>query len=50
MGEEAFSYLDAPIVRITGKDCPVPYSKILEEEVLPKPSDVEKALRKLAGY
>ncbi len=28
--EEAFLFLDAPIRRVTGKDCPVPYCKDLE--------------------
>lgn len=48
--EEAFNYLDAPIQRVTGKDCPVPYCKDLEEEVLPQKKDIENALRNLAGY
>lgn len=43
--EEAFAYLDAPIMRVTGKDCPVPYCKQLEEAVLPQQSDIEQALR-----
>lgn len=48
--EEAFMYLDAPIQRVTGKDCPVPYCKDLEEEVLPQKKDIENALRQLANY
>ncbi len=48
--EEAFLYLDAPIQRVTGKDCPVPYCKDLEEEVLPQKKDIENALRELANY
>ncbi len=48
--EKQFPYLDAPIMRVTGKDCPVPYSKILEDEVLPMPHDLEKALRDLAQF
>lgn len=48
--EEAFNYLDAPIQRVTGKDCPVPYCKDLEEEVLPQKKDIENALRNLASY
>ena len=48
--EEAFLFLDAPIQRVTGKDCPVPYCKDLEEEVLPQKKDVEAALRTLAAY
>lgn len=45
--EEAFHYLDAPIQRVGGKDCPVPYCKDLEEEVLPQKKDVENAIRNL---
>ncbi len=48
--ENDFQYLDAPIVRVTGKDCPVPYCKQLEDAVLPQPEDLEKALRTLAAY
>lgn len=48
--ELAFSYLDAPVIRVAGKDCPVPFCKDLEEEVLPQKKDLEMALRKLAGY
>lgn len=50
IAEEAFDYLDAPIVRVAGKDCPVPYCKQLEEAVLPQLSDVQKAIRDLAQY
>ena len=48
--EEGFRYLDAPIVRVTGKDCPVPYNKELEEEVLPQKKDLEQALRDLIQF
>lgn len=48
--EQAFSYLDAPIQRVAGKDCPVPYCKDLEEEILPQKKEIEDALRKLALY
>ncbi|MDE3047576.1 MAG: transketolase, pyrimidine binding domain protein [Verrucomicrobiota bacterium] len=50
VAEQAFLYLDAPIQRVTGKDCPVPYCKDLEEVVLPQRKDLEEALRKLAQY
>ncbi len=50
VAEEAFLFLDAPVRRIAGKDCPVPYCKDLEEEVLPKVKDLEDALRSLALY
>lgn len=50
VAEEAFLFLDAPVRRVAGKDCPVPYCKDLEEEVLPKVKDLEDALRSLAAY
>lgn len=49
VAEEAFHYLDAPVMRVTGEDCPVPYCKQLEDEVLPQPKDLEAAIRKLAN-
>ncbi len=48
--ENAFQYLDAPIVRVAGKDCAVPYCKSLEDEVLPQRRDLEKALRELDSF
>ena len=48
--EQAFSYLDAPIARVTGKNCMVPYCKQLEDAVLPQVADLEAALRKLAQF
>ncbi|HEX4840116.1 MAG TPA: thiamine pyrophosphate-dependent enzyme [Rhabdochlamydiaceae bacterium] len=50
IGEKAFQYLDAPIARVAGKDCAVPYCKVLEDAVLPQRHDLEKALRDLASY
>ena len=32
--EEAFDYLDAPVMRVTGKDVPLPYAKNLERLAL----------------
>ncbi len=48
--EQAFPYLDAPVARVGGKNCSVPYCKDLEDEVLPQRHDLEKALRELALY
>lgn len=50
VAEEGFSFLDAPIMRLSGFDSAVPYSKPLEEEVLPQKKDVELAMRKLLAY
>lgn len=48
--EEGFALLDAPIARVTGKDCMVPYCKELENAVLPQTEDIESAVRKLARF
>jgi 2-oxoisovalerate dehydrogenase E1 component beta subunit len=48
--EEAFEYLDCPIVRITAQDTPVPQSPPLEDFYLPKISDILKAARKMKKY
>ena len=45
-----FDDLDAPIARLGSLDTCVPYSKGLEEKVLPQKSDLEAAVRKLAAY
>lgn len=50
MAEEMFEYLDAPIIRVTGENCPVPYCKDLEDEVLPQLKDLDAAIRKLAAF
>jgi 2-oxoisovalerate dehydrogenase E1 component len=50
VSEALFSYLDAPIVRVTGKDAPVPYCKQLEDAVLPQAEELEIALRTLANF
>jgi len=50
IAEKAFEYLDAPIVRVTAPDTPVPYSPPLEEFYLPGKDDVLEAARKLLDY
>jgi len=50
IAEEAFEYLDGPIMRITAPDTPVPYSPPLEEFFLPKRSDIIRVARQLAAY
>jgi pyruvate dehydrogenase E1 component beta subunit len=43
--ENAFDYLDAPVMRITGKDVPMPYAANLEKLALPNAEDVYKAAK-----
>jgi len=50
IAEEAFEYLDGPILRITAPDTPVPYSPPLEEFFLPKTSDIIRVARQLVAY
>ncbi|CAN5705695.1 alpha-ketoacid dehydrogenase subunit beta [soil metagenome] len=50
INEKAFEWLDAPILRVTALDAPVPYSPPLEDYFLPQVEDVVKAARYLAGY
>jgi pyruvate dehydrogenase E1 component beta subunit len=45
--EELFDDLDAPVVRVTGKDVPLPYAANLEKLALPKTEDVVEAVRGL---
>ena len=40
----AFDYLDAPILRVTGVDVPMPYAKNLEHQVLPDKHRVKDAV------
>jgi pyruvate dehydrogenase E1 component beta subunit len=40
-----FDDLDAPVVRVTGRDVPMPYAKPLEHAVLPSPERVVEACK-----
>lgn len=48
--EGAFEDLDGPILRVTAKDSPVPFSPPLEERFLPNVNDIVTAARELARY
>lgn len=50
IGEHAFEWLDAPVLRVTALDTPIPYSPPLEDYFLPQVEDVMTAARYLAGY
>jgi len=43
--EQAFDYLDAPVMRITGKDIPMPYAANLEKLALPNVGEVVAAVK-----
>ena len=43
--EQAFDYLDAPVIRITGRDVPMPYAANLEKLALPNVGEVVSAAK-----
>lgn len=45
--KDAFDYLDAPILRVTGADVPLPYAPTLIAEYLPNPAKVVKAVKEV---
>ena len=44
---ECFDDLDAPVVRVTAADVPMPYSKMLEKAYLPQPAQVVHAVHQV---
>jgi 2-oxoisovalerate dehydrogenase E1 component beta subunit len=51
IAEEAFDYLDGPVMRVAGPDVPaVPYNHLLEDWFMVTPDKIEAALRQLAAY
>jgi pyruvate dehydrogenase E1 component beta subunit len=47
--EHAFDYLDAPIERVGAMDIPIPYSQVLEDEMLPQTKHILGALRQVTA-
>jgi 2-oxoisovalerate dehydrogenase E1 component beta subunit len=50
LAEKVFERLDAPVVRVTAPDTPVPFSPSLEEAFLPNTRTLVAAARQLAAY
>lgn len=48
--EEAFEWLDAPVLRVTAPDTPIPFSPVLEAAFLPDAPRIAAAARRLARY
>jgi len=46
MESSAFNYLDAPVLRVTGADVPMPYAATLEKAALPQDFNVMNAVKK----
>jgi len=44
--EEAFDSLEAPVMRVGGKDAPIPFAENLEKWVIPQITDIVAACRK----
>jgi pyruvate/2-oxoglutarate/acetoin dehydrogenase E1 component len=50
INEHAFEWLDAPILRVTAADVPLPFAPPLEDYVLPQVADIVSVVRRLAAY
>ncbi|MEA3310458.1 MAG: alpha-ketoacid dehydrogenase subunit beta [Chloroflexota bacterium] len=44
---EAFDYLEAPIVRLAGRDIPIPYNRLLEYHAVPQVENIVAKAREL---
>ncbi|MCS7009976.1 MAG: alpha-ketoacid dehydrogenase subunit beta [Anaerolineales bacterium] len=45
--EEAFDYVDAPILRVAQKEVPLPYNRTLEQAALPQVHDIVAAVKEV---
>lgn len=45
--EQAFDYVDAPILRVAQKEVPLPYNRTLEQAALPQVADVIAAVKEV---
>ena len=50
VNEQAFDYLDAPVMRVTGKDVPMPYAENLEKLALPQVHDIVESARQVCYH
>jgi 2-oxoisovalerate dehydrogenase E1 component beta subunit len=50
IAEEAFEWLDAPVIRVASIDSPVPFAPQMEDYFLPQVSEIVDSARKLASY
>lgn len=46
---DAFDYLDAPIMRLAGEDVPMPYSNVLETQMVPSVERIKKNILNLVN-
>lgn len=47
VNEHCFDYLDAPVERVTQKETPMPYSKVLEKETMPTKERIAQAVKQV---
>lgn len=45
----AWDYLDAPMRRLTGKDVPIPYNRLLERAAVPQEEDIIREIRAIVN-
>ena len=45
--QQAFDYLDSPIIKVNSADVPMPYSSSLEKLYLPQIDDIVKAVKEV---
>lgn len=45
--EQGFDFLDAPVTRVGGKDCPIPYNRTLEANAIPTEKDIKDGIKKV---
>ncbi|MEO7673265.1 MAG: alpha-ketoacid dehydrogenase subunit beta [Pyrinomonadaceae bacterium] len=50
IAEEAFEWLDAPVIRVASIDTPVPFAPQMEDYYQPSLSEIIEAARRLASY
>jgi 2-oxoisovalerate dehydrogenase E1 component beta subunit len=50
IAERAFEHLDAPVVRLSPPNLPVPFSPPLEDAFLPQVADIEAAVERLSSW
>ena len=50
IADRFFELLDGPVRRVAGKDCPIPFSAILEDQILPQTHEIVEVGKELLEY
>jgi 2-oxoisovalerate dehydrogenase E1 component len=50
IAQEAFMHLDAPLRRVCGSDCPVPYNRALMDQVVPSVEGIRAAMEDVLSF